>query len=71
MSRNAAYLEENLSDLQAIAEAVAAGDAKSAYRLARDHVRRFQRHMKPTAGPALSSGEKCEEVTPHDPHPTR
>jgi DNA-binding FadR family transcriptional regulator len=47
LPKEPAYLQENIADLAAIAEAVAAGDAPAARARAREHVRRFQRHMQP------------------------
>jgi DNA-binding FadR family transcriptional regulator len=44
--RRPAVLEENYRDLCAIVAAVEQGDPEEARRLARDHVRRFNRHME-------------------------
>ena len=51
--RRPAVLEENYRDLGAIVAAVEKGDADEARRLAREHVRRFSRHMETevAAGP--------------------
>ncbi len=43
-------LKENYEDLCAIVASVEAGDARKARRLARDHVRRFRRHMTEKRG---------------------
>ena len=44
--RRQAVLEENYRDLRAIVAAVEKGDRETARRLAREHVRRFHRHMQ-------------------------
>ncbi len=44
--RRQVVLEENYRDLCAIVAAVEGGDPESARQLAREHVRRFNRHMK-------------------------
>jgi DNA-binding FadR family transcriptional regulator len=44
--RHQAVLEENYRDLCAVVTAVEKGDAETARRLAREHVRRFNRHMQ-------------------------